>query len=100
MPERSAPVRRIAAAFCLVTAAWCATPAAAAPGDIRSLGTLGGSYSFGFAISDAGHVTGFSQLPGLNAGPHAFRYTPGPGGGGTMAPLGTLGGMSSNGYSV
>ena len=60
--------------------------AAAAPGDIRNLGTVsGGTSSQARAINNAGQVTGFSAVGGID---HAFLYGGTPG---TMADLGTRG---------
>jgi probable HAF family extracellular repeat protein len=63
-------------------------------GDVRDLGALGGTRSFGHAISGNGMVTG-EVAPG--AGPaHAFLYA-----NGTMRDLGTLpGGSSSIGLGI
>lgn len=49
--------------------------------EITSLGTLGGSGSFGYAINDAGQVTGYSITTGLKT--DAFLYS-----NGTMHDLG------------
>lgn len=75
----------------LSSAALCAAQAAAAAEsfDFVGLGTLGGSFSSGLAINDAGQVVGYSYGPG-NGYAHAFRWF-----GGTMEDLGTLGGSHS-----
>lgn len=57
--------------------------AATASFDFVGLGTLGGSFSSGLAINDAGQVVGYSYGPG-NGYAHAFRWF-----GGTMEDLGT-----------
>ncbi|HEX2475695.1 MAG TPA: hypothetical protein VHK01_13170 [Lacipirellulaceae bacterium] len=74
-------------------------PAAAAAPAIYNLGTLGGTYSYGYAVNDSGQVAGRSYTSG-DAAHHAFRYTGTPGSGGSMADLGTLGGTNSRGYAV
>jgi probable HAF family extracellular repeat protein len=66
---------------------------------MADLGTLGGTYSFGFAINASGQVAGYSLLTG-DAATHAFRYSGTPGSGGAMADLGTLGGTSSIGLGI
>ena len=53
---------------------------------VTNLGTLGGEYSFGTGINNAGQVAGASATPTL----HAFLYT-----NGQMQDLGTLGGFNS-----
>lgn len=60
-------------------------------GDVRDLGTLGGTRSFGSGISDNGMVTG-SATPPLDLTSHAFIYA-----NGTMRDLGTLPGGSISG---
>ncbi|AWG45842.1 MULTISPECIES: PEP-CTERM sorting domain-containing protein [unclassified Massilia] len=63
-------------------------------GDVRDLGTLGGTRSFGYALNDRGMVTGDAS-PASGAG-HAFVYAKG-----TMRDLGTLpGGSSSIGLGI
>jgi probable HAF family extracellular repeat protein len=60
------------------------------------LGTLGGTFSGAFAVSDSGHVVGWSFIAGDAEG-HVFSWTKQ----GGMVDLGTLGGFtSSNAYAV
>jgi probable HAF family extracellular repeat protein len=59
-------------------------------GVMQDLGTLGGNLSRGFAINDAGQVTGYSTTAG-DATSHAFLYSAG-----VMQDLGTLGGVASS----
>lgn len=66
---------------------------------IYDLGTLGGTFSAGSSVNDAGQVTG-STYPANNLPLHAFRYDGTPGAGGVMRNLGTLGGTLSYGYSI
>lgn len=62
---------------------------------MQDLGTLGGTYSSGEAISaDSSVVTGYSQTAG--GFERAFRWTSE----GGMQELGTLGGLRSNGYGI
>jgi probable HAF family extracellular repeat protein len=75
----------------------------AAPGDIHSLGALGGGtphYSFGHSINDSGQVAGISSVP--TAYLHAFRYSGTPGADGAMSDLGTLGAATATsfGYGI
>lgn len=58
-------------------------------GTLRDLGTLGGSYSFGTAVNDAGQVVGRSE--NSSGTQHAFRSEPN---GGPLLDLGSLGGTS------
>jgi probable HAF family extracellular repeat protein len=60
---------------------------------IYNLGTLGASYSAGYAVNGNGQVPGSSAV--TNGAKHAFRYT-----GGSMADLGTLGGTNSYGQGM
>jgi probable HAF family extracellular repeat protein len=78
-----------------------ATDASAQPHAVRwtggtatDLGTLGGTYSYGFGINSAGDVVGQSTITG-NTSSHAFLYHDG-----TMSDLGTLGGASSGAYGI
>jgi probable HAF family extracellular repeat protein len=71
-----------------------------AGGVMRSLGTLGGTASLGYAINNSGQVTGYS-LTTANAETHMIRYVGVPGAGGTMQDLGTLpGGTASRGLDI
>ena len=72
--------------------------ASAAPGDIYNLGTLGGTYSEGWSVNDAGQVAGAAYIPGETY--RAFRYSGTPGSGGAMADLGTLATGYSLGYGI
>ena len=56
---------------------------------LTDLGTLGGTFSIGFAINNKGSVTGVSTTPGDSA-QHAFLWRKG-----VMTDLGTLGGINS-----
>ena len=58
-------------------------------GIMRDLGTLGGAYSQGRDINNAGHVAGWSEVPGdaEDPGSHAFLYIGTPGAGGQMIDL-------------
>jgi probable HAF family extracellular repeat protein len=72
-------------------------------GQIKDLGTLGGSFSYGNAMNDQGEVVGFAlnAIPdslsyfGLGTQAHAFRWQHG-----HMQDLGTLGGPDSWGAFV
>ncbi len=67
---------------------------AAARYRLTDLGTLGGTDPFGYAINDAGQVTGYAYTAG-NTAKHAFLAdTNG------MMDLGTLGGTDSFGYAI
>ena len=61
-------------------------------GQIIDLGTLGGTYSMGYAINASGDVTGYSEVSGQM---HAFLYSKG-----KIRDLGTLGGGFSLGLAV
>lgn len=60
---------------------------------VIDLGSLGGDYSVGLDINDAGQVTGYSTLPSGHT--HAFLHSAG-----VMIDLGTLGGTESYGRSI
>jgi probable HAF family extracellular repeat protein len=60
---------------------------------VTNLGTLGGSGTQGFAINNAGQITGVSSTS--TGSLHAFLYS-----GGQMTDLGTLGGSTSAGYGI
>src|SRR5262249_24679100 len=79
------------AAVALAGIALAPSPASAAPPVIYDLGTLGGTNSYGNAVSDSGQGAGDSQIPG-DSTHHAFRSDGTPGAGGVMRDLGTLGG--------
>ena len=57
---------------------------------MRDLGTLGGNYSYGSGINNAGRVVGAASLGGDEAQMHAFFYRDG-----VMTDLGDLGGIRS-----
>ena len=66
---------------------------------MRDLGTLGGPFSYGYAINRSNYVTGVATFPRdpvtLLYPSHAFLHD-----GVTMLDLGTLGGESSVGYGM
>jgi len=62
-------------------------------GHFIDLGTLGGEYSVGLAINDAGQVAGYSTK--ADGHYRAFLWS-----GGTMSDLGTLGADYSAGYAI
>jgi probable HAF family extracellular repeat protein len=65
-------------------------------GQIRDIGTLGGTFSDARAINSNGDVAGFSTLSGTSLSPNfAFLYS-----NGQMKDLGTLGGFSSHAYGI
>ena len=73
------------------------------PGELQSLGTLGGTESGAFSINESGQVAGWSWLPG-DTNHAATLWTDGnanwsadPG---ELASLGDLGGGKSRGYSI
>src|SRR5687767_10610716 len=76
----------------LIAAALCAGASPvivrAASGDIYNLGTLGGNYSWGASINDAGQVAGRSETAEDRY--HGFRYSGIPGSGGVMGDIGGL----------
>jgi probable HAF family extracellular repeat protein len=59
-------------------------------GGMRDLGTLGGNFSYGIGINNAGHVVGASTFGGDESQRHAFFYHDG-----VMTDLGSLGGIDS-----
>jgi probable HAF family extracellular repeat protein len=61
---------------------------------MQSIGTLGGTDSYGRDINDNGWVTGYSEVQPDDA-KHAFVYN-----GNSMQDLGTLGGTNSNGHGI
>jgi len=62
-------------------------------GQMTDLGTLGGAFSFGLAINDAGQVTGAAYT--VSGEEHGFVYS-----NGKMIDLGTLGGPNSVGLAI
>jgi probable HAF family extracellular repeat protein len=90
---------RAAATFVWVALILSPARSRAEPPAIYNLGTLGGGFSGGYSVNDAGQVTGYSP-PAPNTYQHAFRYDGTPGAGGVMRDLGTLGGTFSEGYGV
>jgi probable HAF family extracellular repeat protein len=62
-------------------------------GRLTDIGSLGGSYTFGFGINLKGDATGVSER--VDGRRHAFIYS-----GGRMSDLGTLGGPTSFGYAI
>src|SRR5262245_35110076 len=71
---------------------------AVTPPAVYNLGTLGGTFSIGFAINASGQVAGYSYTASDLL--HAFLYSDTPGSGGTMADLGTLGSTISTGFAI
>jgi len=71
-------------------------------GEMASIGTLGGTTSRGYAINNAGIVTGLSYL--ADESKRAFRWVDGDGDwkydAGETANLGTLGGNQSRAYGI
>jgi probable HAF family extracellular repeat protein len=62
-------------------------------GTVQDLGTLGGSWSAAYAISDSGKVAGTSET--ATGSFEAFTTS-----GGALKSLGTLGGPSSQGFAI
>ena len=64
---------------------------------VTNLGTLGGNYSAGFSVNDAGQVAGGSELPTTHGVTpiHPFLYS-----NGTMIDLGTFGGVNGEAHEV
>jgi len=93
MPHRLTP---LAAALLLSMLAPVSSSALAAPAvahwTVTDLGTLGGAYSYGYGINNAGQVTGNAST---GSSDHAFLYS-----NGAMTDLGTLGGTSSTGSAI
>ena len=93
MPHRLTP---LATALLLSMLAPVSSSVLAAPAvahwTVTDLGTLGGAYSYGYGINNAGQVTGNAST-GSNS--HAFLYS-----NGAMTDLGTLGGVISYGYGI
>ncbi len=75
---------------------WKPTTPGSASGTMHDLGTLGGTYSFGWDINASGHVAGEADLAG-DAVRHAFLWKPTTPNGtiGAIHDLGTLGGSLS-----
>jgi probable HAF family extracellular repeat protein len=61
---------------------------------MRDLGTLGGTYSFAYALNAGGQVAGYAYTS--NGLIHAFLWSSGTG----MQDLGTLGGFYSGAYAI
>jgi probable HAF family extracellular repeat protein len=75
-------------------------PGLAAAPAIYNLGTLlGGTYSGGSGVNDAGQVTGSGNFQG-GLDTHAFRYDGTPGSDGVMHDLGTLGGADASAEAI
>jgi probable HAF family extracellular repeat protein len=62
---------------------------------VTDLGTLGGDYSIGLGLNNAGQVTGWSNASAPAYVVHAFLYS-----NGQMTDLGTLGGSQSFGSGI
>src|SRR5690242_17036672 len=75
-------------AIAAAVAALAGAASAAAKYTVTDLGTLGGSFSRGSAIDDAGVVAGSSAAP--DGQPHGFVFS-----GGVLSDIGTLGGTYS-----
>jgi probable HAF family extracellular repeat protein len=80
---------------------WKPTTPGSASGAMHDLGTLGGTFSFGWDISASGSVTGDSDTLDDEAS-HAFLWKPAVANGasGVMHDLGTLGGTDSGGSGM
>jgi probable HAF family extracellular repeat protein len=63
--------------------------------DIQDLGTLGGSYSYGYGINAWQQVAGGSYTQG-NVATHAFLYSDGS----SLQDIGTLGGTQSEAFDI
>lgn len=92
---RAGPVVLILCAVLLGAAVTRHTGAATTPFVAVDLGTLGGDFSFAYAVNARGEVVGDSFTAG-NAADHAFSWTSA----GGMIDLGTLGGDVSYAYAV
>lgn len=80
-------------ACCLAFSFSASIATAASSYVVTDLGTLGGTFSVGYALNSHGHVTGWSTTAN-NAAQHAFLYD------GVMHDLGTLNGMDTFGYGI
>jgi probable HAF family extracellular repeat protein len=93
------PNRSIAAAAAVMLSL-AAAPAPAATPAIYNLGTLiGGTYSQGHGVNDAGQVAGTSNWQG-SENAHAMRYDGTPGSGGIMRDMHPFGPVDSYGTAV
>jgi len=64
-------------------------------GVVTDIGTIGGKYSSAFAVSNSGHVVGYSTIDSNSVKYHAFEYS-----NGTMRDIGTLGGNYSDARGI
>lgn len=62
-------------------------------GDLKDLGTLGGTYAYASDVNDNGQIVGYSET--TDGSLHAFLYNDG-----KMNDLGTFGGVSSSAYGI
>ncbi len=79
--------------FCAISLVAPQSASAASSYVVTDLGTLGGTFSLGYALNSYGHVTGWSTTAN-NAAQHAFLYD------GVMHDLGSLNGMDTFGYGI